>query len=359
MEMKIQPAAAGQRHAKPADESKLVFGKTFSDHMFIMEYVASKGGWQNARVVPYQDLSLDPAAMVLHYGQGIFEGLKAYRCSDGRIQLFRPEKNMERFNRSAARMCMPQIDINWQLQILDTLVKTDVDWIPHSVGSSLYIRPTMIASEAALGVRPAHEYLYYIITGPVGAYYPEGFNPVKIYVTSEYVRAVQGGVGEAKTMANYAASLYAQEMAKKKGYTQVLWLDAVERSYVEEVGTMNIFFRIEDELITPPLTGSILPGITRDSVLHLARHWGLKVSERRITIKEVVESIESGKMREIFGTGTAAVVSPVGEICYKDDCYQVSDGKVGQWAQKFYDEIVSIQYGEKPDPFEWTREVKL
>jgi branched-chain amino acid aminotransferase len=359
MEMKIQPAAAGQRHPKPADESKLIFGKSFSDHMFIMDYVASKGGWQNARIVPYQDLSLDPAAMVLHYGQGIFEGLKAYRCPSGSIQLFRPEKNMERFNRSATRMCMPVIDVNWQLQILEALVKQDVDWIPHSVGSSLYIRPTMIASEAALGVRPAHEYLYYIITGPVGAYYPEGFNPVKIYVTSEYVRAVQGGVGEAKTMANYAASLYAQEMAKKQGYTQVLWLDAVERSYVEEVGTMNIFFRIEDELITPPLTGSILPGITRDSVLQLARHWGLKVSERRITITEVVECIESGKMREIFGTGTAAVISPVGEICYKDDCYQVSDGKVGQWAQRFYDEIVAIQYGENPDPFGWTREVKL
>jgi len=359
MEIKIQPAAAGQRHSKPADESKLVFGKSFSDHMFIMDYVASKGGWQNARIVPYQDLSLDPAAMVLHYGQGIFEGLKAYRCPDGTIQLFRPEKNMERLNRSAVRMCMPEIEVRWQLQILEALLKLDVDWIPHSVGSSLYIRPTMIASEPALGVRPAQEYLYYIITGPVGAYYPEGFNPVRIYVTSDYVRAVQGGVGEAKTMANYAASLYAQEMAKKKGYTQVLWLDAVERSYVEEVGTMNIFFRIEDELITPPLSGSILPGITRDSVIHLAQHWGLKVRERRISIEEVVAGIESGKMQEIFGTGTAAVVSPVGEIWYKDQCYPVTDGKVGEWAHRFYEEIVGIQYGEKQDPFGWTRVVKI
>jgi len=359
MEIKIQPAAAGQRHAKPADESKLVFGKTFSDHMFILNYVASKGGWKDARIVPYQELSLDPAAMVLHYGQGIFEGLKAYRCPDGRIQLFRPEKNMERLNRSAARMCMPEIEVKWQMEILEALLKLEVDWIPHSVGSSLYIRPTMIASEAALGVRPAQEYLYYISTGPVGAYYPEGFNPIRIYVTSDYVRAVQGGVGEAKTMANYAASLYAQEVAKKKGYTQVLWLDAVERSYVEEVGTMNIFFRLEDELITPPLSGSILPGITRDSVIHLAQHWGLKVTERRIAIKEVVAGLESGKVQEIFGTGPAAVVSPVGEICYKDQCYQVTNGKVGEWAHKFYEEIVGIQYGEKKDPFGWTRVVKI
>lgn len=358
MDIKIQPAAAGQLHPKPADESKLVFGKTFSDHMFMMEYIADRGGWQNPRVVPYQNLVLDPAAMVLHYGQGIFEGLKAYRCPDGRIQLFRPEKNMERLNRSARRLCMPEIDVPFQLEILDVLIKQDTDWIPRSVGSSLYIRPTMIASEPALGVRPAHQYLYYIITGPVGAYYPEGFNPVKIYVTDEYVRAVRGGVGEAKTMANYAASLYAQEMAKKKGFTQVLWLDAVERSYVEEVGTMNIFFRIDDELITPPLSGSILPGITRDSVIHLARHWGWKVNERRISIDEVVGGITSGQVQEIFGTGTAAVISPVGDIYYRDRHHQVRDGKVGEWARCLYDEILAIQYGQKTDSFGWTRDIK-
>jgi branched-chain amino acid aminotransferase len=358
MHIEIQPAAPGQLHPKPADESKLVFGKTFSDHMFMMEYIADRGGWQNPRVVPYQNLVLDPAAMVLHYGQGIFEGLKAYRCPDGKIQLFRPEKNMERLNRSARRLCMPEIDVPFQLEILDVLIKQDADWIPRSVGSSLYIRPTMIASEPALGVRPAHQYLYYIITGPVGAYYPEGFNPVKIYVTDEYVRAVRGGVGEAKTMANYAASLYAQEMAKKKGFTQVLWLDAVEQSYVEEVGTMNIFFRIDDELITPPLSGSILPGITRDSVIHLARHWGWKVNERRISIDEVVGGITSGQVQEIFGTGTAAVISPVGDIYYRDRHHQVRDGNVGEWAHRLYDEIVAIQYGQKADPFGWTRDIK-
>jgi branched-chain amino acid aminotransferase len=358
MEIKIQPATAGQRRTKPADESKLVFGKTFSDHMFITKYQSGRG-WQDARIAPYENLSLDPAAMVLHYGQGIFEGLKAYRWHNGDIYLFRPEKNMERLNRSARRMCMPEIDVPWQMEILAALLKLDVDWIPHSVGSSLYIRPTMIASEPALGVRPAQEYLYYIITGPVGAYYPEGFNPVKIYVSDEHIRAVRGGVGEAKTMANYAASLYAAEMAKKKGYTQVLWLDAVERAWVEEVGTMNIFFRIDDQLITPPLSGSILPGITRDSVIQLARHWGLPVSERPIKIDEVIATIRSGKMREIFGTGTAAVISPVGEICYKDQLYRIQDGAVGEWSQKFYDEILGIQYGEKIDPFGWIRKVTL
>jgi branched-chain amino acid aminotransferase len=358
MDIKIQPANAGQLRLKPTDESKLVFGKIFSDHMFIMEYLADRGGWQHPRVVPYQSLALDPAAMVLHYGQGIFEGLKAYRCPDGRIQLFRPEKNMERLNRSARRMCMPEIDVAFQLEILDALIKQDAAWIPHSLGSSLYIRPTMIGSEPALGVRPAHEYLYYIITGPVGAYYPEGFNPVKIYVSDEYVRAVRGGVGEAKTMANYAASLYAQEMAKKKGFTQVLWLDAVEKYYVEEVGTMNIFFRIGDELVTPPLSGSILPGVTRDSVIQLARHWGWTVHERPITIGEVVDGLSSGQIHEIFGTGTAAVISPVGEICYKDRHHRVGAGQVGEWAQRLYDEIVAIQYGQKADPFGWTRVIK-
>lgn len=358
MDIKIQPANAGQLRLKPTDESKLVFGKIFSDHMFIMEYLADRGGWQHPRVVPYQSLALDPAAMVLHYGQGIFEGLKAYRCPDGRIQLFRPEKNMERFNRSARRMCMPEIDVAFQLEILDALIKQDAGWIPHGVGSSLYIRPTMIGSEPALGVRPAHEYLYYIITGPVGAYYPEGFNPVRIFVSDEYVRAVRGGVGEAKTMANYASSLYAQEMAKKKGFTQVLWLDAVERYYIEEVGTMNIFFRIADELVTPPLSGSILPGVTRDSVIHLARHWGWTVHERPIAIGEVVDGLSSGQIQEIFGTGTAAVISPVGEICYKDRHHRVGGGQVGEWAQRLYDEIVAIQYGQKEDPFGWTRVIE-
>lgn len=358
MEINIQIAEPAQRRPKPKDESKLVFGKTFSDHMFMMDFQAPEG-WCNARIAPYQDLHFDPAAMVLHYGQGIFEGLKAYRCHDGKILLFRPEKNFERFNRSARRMCMPEIPLDVQLEALENLLKLDVDWIPHSLGSSLYIRPTMIATEPALGVRPANQYLYFVITGPVAAYYAEGFNPIKIFVSDEFIRAVRGGVGEAKTMANYATSLYAAEVAKKKGFTQVLWLDGIERQYVEEVGTMNIFFRLNDEIVTPPLTGSILPGVTRDSVIELARHWGLKVTEKLISITEVIDEIKSGNMKEIFGTGTAAVISPVGEISYKGEMYQIQDGGVGEWSQRLYDEIVAIQYGKKDDPFGWVRQVKV
>jgi branched-chain amino acid aminotransferase len=358
MEIKIEPVDPARRHPKPSDELKLVFGKTFSDHMFIMEYRSGEG-WQDPRIVPYQELRLDPAAMVLHYGQGIFEGLKAYRYPNGAVHLFRPEKNWERFNRSARRVCMPEIDPVFQFKALDTLLRLDAEWIPHSVGSSLYIRPTMIASEPALGVRPANRYLYFIITGPVAAYYAEGFNPIKIYVSDQFVRAVRGGVGESKTMANYAASLYAAEVAKKKGFTQVLWLDAIERRYVEEVGTMNICFRIKDELVTPPLTGSILPGVTRDSVIRLARHWNIPVNERPISIDEVIDTIQSGEMKEIFGTGTAAVISPVGEIFYKNQLHRVRDGNVGEWSQKLYDEIVGVQYGERGDSFGWMREVKV
>lgn len=358
MEIRVQPVDPARRHPKPTDETKLVFGRVFSDHMFMMDWRADRG-WQDARIVPYEALQLDPAAMVLHYGQGIFEGLKAYRWQDGTIHLFRPEKNWERFNRSARRMCMPEIDTAFQFQLIGRLLGIDEEWIPHHVGSSLYIRPTMIASEAHLGVRPASEYLYYVITGPVAAYYAEGFNPVKIYVSDEFVRAVRGGVGEAKTMANYASSLFAAEYAKKQGLTQVLWLDAVERRFIEEVGTMNIFFRIEDELITPALSGSILPGVTRDSVIQLARHWGIAVSERPIAVDEVITAIKSGTMKEVFGTGTAAVVSPVGDIYFKGESFQVQDGGVGEWSQRFYDEIVGIQYGEREDKFGWVYHVKL
>lgn len=358
MEVSIELQDPAKRRPKPADESKLIFGRTFSDHMFMMDYKAGEG-WKKARITPYQDLHLDPSAMVLHYGQGIFEGLKAYRWKDGGIRLFRPEKNWARFNRSARRMCMPEVDEAFQAKMFRTLLGIDKDWVPHSMGSSLYLRPTMIASEPHLGVRPASEYIYYLITGPVAAYYAEGFNPVKIYVSDEHVRAVRGGVGEAKTMANYASSLFAAEVAKKKGFTQVLWLDGIERRFVEEVGTMNIFFRIKDELITPPLSGSILPGVTRDSVLQLAIHWGFKVNERPIEIGEVIETIKSGEMKEIFGTGTAAVISPVGLISFKGESYTVGDGRVGEWSQKLYDEIEGIQYGLKEDRFGWVHDLKV
>ncbi len=358
MEIAVYLLDSAKRRPKPKDEKNLVFGRVFSDHMFMMDFTRGEG-WLNPRIVPYHLLEMDPAAMVFHYGQGVFEGLKAYRWSNGKICLFRPDQNWERLNRSACRMCMPEIDPAIQDQAIQKLLKADEDWVPHSLGSSLYIRPTMIASEPHLGVRPADNYLYYIITGPVAAYYAEGFNPVKIYVSEEYVRTVRGGVGEAKTMANYASSLYAAQIAKKKGFTQVLWLDAVERRYVEEVGTSNIFFRIGDELITPPLTGSLLPGVTRDSVMQLARHWAIKVTERQITIDEVIETAQSGEMKEMFATGTAAVISPVGELSYRDRMYTIADAGVGEWSQKLYDEILGIQYGEREDIFGWIQQLNL
>lgn len=358
MEIAIHPLAPEKRRPKPKDDKSLVFGRVFSDHMFMVEHTGAKG-WHDARIVPYQPLQMDPAAMVLHYGQGIFEGMKAYRWHNDKICLFRSDQNFKRWNRSASRMCMPEMDVDLQARAIEELLKLDKDWVPRSVGSSLYVRPTMIAVEPHLGVRPADHYLYFIITGPVAAYYAEGFNPVKIYVSEEYVRTVRGGVGEAKTMANYASSLYAAEEAKKKGFTQVLWLDGVEKRYVDEVGTSNIFFRIGDELITPPLTGAILPGVTRDSVLQLSAHWGIKCTQRKITIDEVLETAKSGDLKEMFATGTAAVISPVGEISYREQGYKVADGKVGEWSQRLYDEIIGIQYGEREDIFGWVRPQKV
>lgn len=358
MQISVQPLDPAQRRPKPKDEKNLVFGRLFSDHMFMMDYLEGKG-WKDARVVPYHSLEMDPAAMVLHYGQGIFEGLKAYRWANDKICVFRADKNWARWNRSAYRMCMPQIDPDFQMQALEELLRLDKDWVPHSVGSSLYIRPTMIATEPHLGVRPASEYLYFIMTGPVAAYYAEGFNPVKIYVSEEYVRTVKGGVGEAKTMANYASSLYAAELAKKKGFTQVLWLDGAEHRYIEEVGTSNIFFKIKDELVTPALSGSILPGVTRDSVLQLAKHWGITCTERAITIDEVMDAIKSGDLKEMFATGTAAVISPVGEISFRDQSHKVQDGSVGELSLKLYEEILGIQYGEREDIFGWVRQLNV
>ncbi|MCX7943384.1 MAG: branched-chain amino acid aminotransferase [Deltaproteobacteria bacterium] len=338
------------------EKDELGFGKYFSDHMFLMDYTKDEG-WNNARIVPYDNLPMDPAAMVFHYGQAIFEGLKAYRGEHGKIYLFRARNNFERFNRSAKRLCMPRVDIDVALRGLKELIKIDKDWIPDGDGMALYIRPTMIATEPALGVRPSNTYLFFIIVGPVGAYYPEGFNPVKIYVSDKYVRAVRGGLGEAKTGANYAHSLYAAEEAKQLGFTQVLWLDAIHMKYVEEVGTMNIFFYVNDELITSPLTGSILPGITRDSVIRIARDWGYKVSERLFSIDELIHHIEKGEVREIFGTGTAAIISPVGELYYKGKNYTIADGKVGELSRKLYEYIQDLQYGKKPDPYEWVEQV--
>ncbi|OAG27369.1 branched-chain amino acid aminotransferase [Thermodesulfatator autotrophicus] len=351
MEIRLDLLPAEKRR-KLDLEGGLPFGRIFTDHMFLMLYDEAKG-WHSHQIKPYEPICLDPAAAVFHYSQTIFEGLKAYYGVDGRIRLFRPERNMARMNYSARRMCMPSIDEGFVLKALKTLVDIEKDWVPREKGSALYIRPLMMGTEAFLGVKPSSEYIFFIILSPVGAYYKEGFNPIKIYVTDKYVRAAPGGVGDVKTGGNYAASLMASEEAARLGYTQVLWLDAVERRYVEEVGTMNIFFYFEEELVTPALTGTILPGITRESVIQMARSWGLKVSERRITIDEVIEGAKTGRLKECFGTGTAAVISPVGCLAYKGKEYIINEGKTGPLAKKLFEELTGIQYGEKPDPYGW------
>jgi len=337
-------------------ESQLGFGKYFSDHMFIMEYDETRG-WHNARIIPYQPLVLDPAALTFHYGQTIFEGLKAYHGKDNGIYLFRPKDNIKRMNNSAKRLCMPKVDEDFVVNVIKKLVLIEKDWIPQSHGTSLYIRPVMIASEPALGVRASSEYIFYIIVGPVGSYYPEGMDPIKIYVSDKFVRAVKGGMGEAKAGGNYAASLYAAEEARKKGYSQVLWLDAISRKYIEEVGAMNIFFYFEDALVTPSLSGSILPGITRDSVITIAKDWGIKVEERMLEIDEVIEGIQKGRLKEVFGSGTAAIISPVGELYYKGNSHIVNNGEIGELTKRLFDEIMSYQYGEKQEPYGWVERI--
>lgn len=342
---------ADKRKDKP-DQDNLGFGAHFTDHMFLMKW-DRENGWHDAEICPYKNFSMDPAAMVYHYGQAIFEGLKAYKGEDDQIFMFRPEDNLERMNSSALRMCMPRIPVEKVLKGIKALVYLDRDWIPTGDGATLYLRPTMIAVEPALGVRPSDQYYFFVIMSPVGAYYAEGFNPTKIWVTDKYVRAVKGGVGHVKTAGNYAASIMAAQEAHKAGYTQVLWLDACERKYIEEVGTSNIFFKIGDDLITPPLNGSILGGITRDSVIQLAKSWGVNVVERQISITEVVDAIEDGSLKESFGSGTAAVISPIGELCYQDKKYVVADGNTGELSQRLFDELQAIQNGKQDDPFRW------
>jgi branched-chain amino acid aminotransferase len=346
---------AASRTPRPKD-SELGFGQVFTDHMFLMDFQEEKG-WYDPRIEPYGPLHLDPATSFLHYGQGLFEGLKAFRGRDGKIRLFRPQKHAERLNRTAQRMCIPPIDPELVLRSWTTLVDLDRDWVPSSLGHSLYIRPTVIASEPFLGVRPAKQYLYFVILSPVGAYYPEGMNPVRIKVIDRFVRAVPGGLGEAKTAANYAASLYAAEEAKHEGFTQVLWLDGVHRRYIEEVGTMNIMMRIGDTVVTPPLAGTILPGVTRDAALTLLREWGWRVEERPVTIDEVRDAARAGTLREVWGTGTAAVISPVGELAYRGERIVVNDFQIGDLTRRLYDAIVAVQYGTAPDRHGWTVEV--
>jgi branched-chain amino acid aminotransferase len=348
----IRISRATTKKPKPKD-SELTFGTVFTDHMFVMDFQEEKG-WYDPRVEPYGPFPLDPAAAVLHYAQAVFDGLKAFRGRDGQVRLFRPQKHVERLIQSSQRLCIPPLDPDIALKSLVTLVGIEKDWVPSTVGTSLYVRPTIIASEAFLGVRPAKSYIYYVILSPVGAYYPEGINPVKILVVDKYVRAVEGGVGGAKTGVNYAASLYAAEEAKHAGFTQVLWLDGRERKYIDEVGTMNIMMKIGDEIVTPPLSGTILAGVTRDSALTLMRDWGLSVSERPVTIDEVAAAARKGTLEEVWGTGTAAVISPVGELAYKGERLVINGGRIGTLTQKLYDAIVAIQYGTAPDTRGWT-----
>lgn len=354
--MKITIEKNSTPKIKP-DMTSLGFGKHFTDHMFMMDYTEGKG-WHDPRIVPYGNLSMSPASMVFHYAQEMFEGLKAYKAADGSIRLFRPEKNIERMNNTNERVCIPKVNPEDILQAIEDLVKVDQDWIPTLPGTSLYIRPFIIATDSFLGVHASKTYLLMIILSPVGSYYAAGLNPVKICVEAEYVRAVKGGTGFAKVGGNYAASLIGQQMAEKRGYAQVLWLDGIEHKYIDEVGAMNVFFVIDGEVITPSLEGNILPGVTRDSVITFLKANGYKVTERKISIDEVFAAAENGKLNEVFGTGTAAVISPVGELNWHEKVTVINDGKIGKISQLLYDTITGIQYGTVKDDFGWSREVK-
>lgn len=333
------------------DFENLGFGRIFSDHMFMSAY--RNGTWNSPRIVPFGNIEVSPSLCSLHYGQAVFDGLKAYRGPDDGIALFRPEKYHSRLNKSCARLCVPPLDAEFFMEAVLGLSRLDSSWVPRKRGSSLYIRPFIFATDSFIGVHVSQSYLFMIITSPVGAYYKEGLNPVKLVTSGQYVRAVKGGLGEVKTPANYAASLLPAEVAQKRGFTQVLWLDAIENRYVEEVGTMNIMFLLNGELVTPPLDGSILAGITRDSVIQLACHWGVPVVERRISIDEILSRTKDGSLQEVFGTGTAAVISPVGWISHGDEQITINGGRIGAFSQRLYDEITGIQYGERPDPFGW------
>lgn len=341
---------------KPAVE-QLGFGQHFTDHMFIMDYTDGQG-WHDARIVPYQPIALDPSAMVFHYGQTVFEGMKAYITVNEEVLLFRPQRNFARLNASNERLCIPAIDEDVALEALMELVKVDKEWIPTAQGTSLYIRPFIIATEPYLGVSPSKNYQFIIIMSPVGSYYAEGINPVKILVEKQYVRAVAGGTGEAKTGGNYASSLKAQEQAAKDGYAQTLWLDGRENEYIEEVGSMNIFFKVNGTVLTPALNGSILPGITRDSMIQVLKSKGIPVEERRISITEIVEAYNNGTLEESFGTGTAAVISPIGEFKFEGQKLLVNNGEIGEVSQLLYDTLTGIQYGKIEDTFEWAVIVK-
>ena len=341
---------------RPTDESKLGFGRSFSDHMFLMNYTEGKG-WHDGRIVPYAPIALDPSCMVLHYAQEVFEGMKAYRWEDGSIHLFRPYENAKRMQNSNERLCMPAVPEDMFVEAIKELVSVDAEWVPHNPGTSLYIRPFIFATDAHLGVHASATYLFCIICSPSGSYYPNGMSPVDIYVESRDVRAVRGGTGYTKCGGNYAASLRAGQEAEKKGYVQVLWLDGVERKYVEEVGAMNVMFKVGGKVITPMLSGSILPGVTRKSCIDLIRSWGIEVEERLITAEELFEAAENGTLEEAWGCGTAAVISPIGSMGFEDKKITINEGKIGETAQKLYDTLYGIQSGKVEDTLGWTVKV--
>jgi branched-chain amino acid aminotransferase len=354
MDIKVTKTTAPKE--KP-DWSSLGFGDYFTDHMFVMDYFGEQG-WHNARIIPYGPITMEPSAMALHYAVEVFEGMKAYYCQDGQIRLFRPLENARRLNNSAARFCMPPFPEEDFVKAICELIKLEADWVPHEEGTSLYIRPFMFSDQSNVGVRLPHQFKFYVILSPVGAYYKEGLNPVSIYVEDEYVRAAKGGTGFTKCGGNYAASLIAQKKAKELGYTQVLWLDGAERKYIEEVGTMNVMFKINGEIVAPELGDSVLPGITRKSALQLLSSWGLKVTERKISVDELLAAARDGSLEEAFGTGTAAVISPIGLFNIHGEKLQVGDGKIGPIAQKLYDTLTGIQWGKIADPFGWCYDVK-
>ena len=354
--LQIKTQLTNNKKPKP-DESSLGFGVYYTDHMLIIDHDEEQG-WHDARIVPYAPLSLDPAAMVFHYAMESFEGLKAYRTPDGSIQLFRPDKNAQRMINTNHRMCLPSLPVEDFVQAVKALVSVDSDWVPHAEGTSLYIRPFVIATEPHLGVRPSRTHQFIIVCSPVGAYYSTGINPVKIFVEDEYTRACPGGTGFTKCGGNYAASIAAQVKAEEMGFTQVLWLDGVHRKYVEEVGTMNVMFMIDNEIYTAPCDGTVLPGVTRDSIIHILKSWGYKVNEMHLAIDDLMKAGHDKTLQEAFGTGTAAVISPIGELRYKEDEVTINDFKTGELTQKLYDTLTGIQWGDIEDTFGWTREVK-
>lgn len=349
--MEIELKKSENSRIKDIDFNNLQFGNTFSDHMANIDY--KNNAWQKIQILPYGPIEIYPSLCSLHYGQAIFEGMKAFKHNNGKITLFRPEKHFDRLNKSAHRLCIPELDYERYITSLKELIKVDSEWVPNKKGSALYLRPFVFATDNFLGVRVSDTYKFMILACPVGAYYKEGLSPISLCTSGNYIRAVKGGLGEAKTPANYAASLLPAQEAKQRGYTQVIWLDAIEKKYIDEIGTTNIFFMIGDELITPPLDGAILDGVTRDSVIHIAKDLGVTVTERRISIDEIFEAQEKNLLKDVFGTGTAAVISPVGKIEHLGKQIIINEGKTGKMAQKLYDEITAIQYGEKEDKFGW------